>query len=323
MITTLGELLIDYTDAGTSASGMKLFEQNAGGAVANVAVAVRKLGYHSAFIGKVGKDMQGEFLIKSLADVGVNITGIVSDEKVFTTLAFVALSPEGERSFSFCRKPGADTTLQLFEVDENIIKNSRVLAVGSLSLTAEPSRSTTRHALNFARGNGVIVAYDPNYRASLWPSEEVAVEQMRSLLPLVDVMKLSDEEIKLICDVETPEEAAEYLLNEGIRVVCVTLGKKGAFVATKEGSRYVNGIDIPPTDTTGAGDAFWGGFLYSLVKKGANPDAVTIEDAANFAYFGNAVATMCVQKRGGIPAMPTLEEVDKLLAEYPYIPTEE
>ncbi len=319
MITTLGELLIDFTDSGTSPAGMKLFEQNAGGAVANVAVAVRRLGYPAAFIGKVGKDMHGDFLINALAETGVDITGIVADEKVFTTLAFVALSAEGERSFSFCRKPGADTTLQLFEVNESTIKNSRILAVGSLSLTAEPSRSTTRHALNFARGNGVIVAYDPNYRASLWPDEETAVEQMKSLIPLVDVMKLSDEEITLLCDVETPEEAAKILLSEGIKVICITLGKKGAFVATKEGCRYVPGINIPATDTTGAGDAFWGGFLYCMAKKGITPDTLTIEEAAEFAYFGNAVATMCVQKRGGIPAMPCLAEVEKLLTEFPFV----
>ncbi len=318
MITSLGELLIDYTDAGTSPTGMKLFEQNPGGAVANLAVAVRRLGYPSAFIGKVGKDMQGDFLIKALAEKGVDITGIVSDEKVFTTLAFVALSPEGERTFSFCRKPGADTTLQLFEVNENTIKNSRVFAIGSLSLTAEPARSTTRHAINIARGNGVIVAYDPNYRASLWPSEEIAVEQMRSLFPLVDVMKLSDEEIQLLCETDSVEEAAQKLLAEGIRIVCITLGKKGAYVATKDGGIYANGIDLPAVDTTGAGDAFWGGFLYSLVKKGLNIDAIAVEDVAQFAYFGNAVATLCVQKRGGIPAMPTLDEVENLLDQYPY-----
>ncbi len=320
MITTLGELLIDYTDAGVSESGNKLFEQNAGGAVANVAVAVRRLGYPSAFIGKVGKDLQGEFLIKSLADVGVDITGVISDEKVFTTLAFVQLSPEGERSFSFSRKPGADTMLQLFEVNETKLKSSTVLAVGSLSLTAEPARSTTRHALNSAKGNGVMVAYDPNYRASLWQSEEIAKEQMRSLLPLVDVMKLSDEEIGLICDAETVEQAAERLLAEGIKVVCVTLGKKGAYVATADGCATVKGIDLPAVDTTGAGDAFWGGFLYSLVKSKLPLEQITAKDAAQFAYFGNATATLCVQKRGAIPAMPTLPEVEELLQRYPYTP---
>ncbi len=319
MITTLGELLIDYTDAGNSAAGMKLFEQNAGGAVANVAVAVRRLGYPSAFIGKVGADMQGEFLIKALADEGVNITGIVTDEKVFTTLAFVALSPQGERSFSFCRKPGADTMLQLFEIDESLIKNSSLLAIGSLSLTAEPARSATKHAINFARGNGVVVAYDPNYRASLWPSQEVAQEQMSSLLPLVDVLKLSDEEISLICGTDDPQEAAMVLLGQGIKVVCITLGKKGAFVATKDGNRTVKGIDLPATDTTGAGDSFWGGFLYCIAKRGGTVDNLTLQDVANFAYFGNAVATLCVQSRGAIPAMPTLEQVEALLEKYPFV----
>ncbi len=318
MITTLGELLIDYTDAGMSDAGNKLFEQNAGGAVANVAVAVRRLGYPSAFIGKVGKDLQGEFLIKSLGDAGVDITGIVCDEKVFTTLAFVQLSPEGERSFSFSRKPGADTMLQLFEVDENKLKTSAILAVGSLSLTAEPARSTTRHALNSAKGNGVIVAYDPNYRASLWASEEEAIEQMKSLLPLVDVMKLSDEETELICGVQDVEEAAKHLLNEGIKIVCVTLGKKGAYVATAEGGATVKGIDLPAIDTTGAGDAFWGGFLYSLAKSNLAPDKVSLQQLEQFAYFGNATATLCVQKRGAIPAMPTLPEVEELLSRYPY-----
>ncbi len=317
MITTLGELLIDYTDAGTSEAGMKLFEQNAGGAVANVAVAVKRLGYHSAFIGKVGKDLQGEFLIKALADEGVNITGIVVDDKVYTTMAFVSLSDEGERSFSFCRKPGADTMLQPFEVDENLIKNSSILAIGSLSLTGEPSRSATKHAINFARGNGVTVAYDPNYRASLWPSEEAAKEQMSSLLPLVDVIKLSDEEINLICGTDDPEQAALVLLEHGIRVVCITLGKEGAFVATKDGNCLVKGIDLAAKDTTGAGDAFWGGFLYSLAKNGTLVDNITVEDAANFAYFGNAVATLCVQSRGAIPAMPNLEQVEALIAQYP------
>ncbi len=317
MITTLGELLIDYTDAGFSATGNKLFEQNAGGAVANVAVAVRRLGYPSAFIGKVGSDMQGEFLIKELADFGVDITGIVSDDKVFTTLAFVSLSPEGERSFSFSRKPGADTMLQLFEVDEKKLKSSTVLAVGSLSLTAEPARSTTRHALNSAKGNGVTVAYDPNYRASLWENVETAKEQMRSLLPLVDVMKLSDEETELLTDTETPQEAAQKLLCEGIKIVCVTLGKKGAYVATAEGGVVVAGIDLPAVDTTGAGDAFWGGFLYCLAKSNLKPGDVTLQQAEQFAYFGNATATLCVQKRGGIPAMPTLAEVEELIEKYP------
>ena len=314
-VTALGELLIDFTDAGTSAGGQKLFERNAGGAPANVLVALSRLGHKTAFMGKVGTDMHGQFLRSTLEADDVDCTGLVMDDDHFTTLAFVALSPEGERSFSFARKPGADTCLTADELALDVIRESRVFHVGSLSLTDEPARSATLAALGCAREAGCVMSYDPNYRASLWTSPEAASEQMRSILPYMDLIKISAEECELVAGAATPEEAAAALLAGGAKVVVVTLDAEGAFVACADGSRVVPSFHVDPVDTTGAGDSFWGGFLAAFCESGLTPTEVGIEQAASFVRFGNAVASLCVRGRGGIPSMPGRADVEALLAE--------
>ena len=308
-VTALGELLIDFTPCGVSAAGQRLFEQNPGGAPANVLTALSKCGKKTAFIGKVGKDMHGSFLKSVLQENDICTEGLVEDDDVFTTLAFVALSETGERSFSFARKPGADTCLAAEELRKDIIGGSRIFHIGSLSLTAEPIKSATIKALEIAKENGCVISYDPNYRAPLWESREAAIVGMRSVLPYVDVMKLSDEETELLTDVVDPEEAAKVLLGKGVSVVAVTLGPDGALVCTKEGSVKVPGYRANMVDTTGAGDSFWGGFLNQLLECGKKPQDISLKEAVQFADFGNAVASLCVEKRGAIPAMPTPEEI--------------
>lgn len=308
-ITALGESLIDFTPSGTSEAGMRIFEQNPGGAPANALAVFAKFGEKAAFIGKVGNDMHGLFLKETMEKAGIDTKGMIVSDDVFTTLAFVSLNDQGEREFSFARKPGADTCLTEQEVNVDIIDQTRIFHIGSLSLTDEPCRSATFYALQKAKEAGKIISYDPNYRALLWKSVESAVEGMRSPLAFVDVMKISDEETKLLTDIEDPEGAAKALLAKGISLVAVTLGKDGAYVCTKEGGAVVPGFESKVVDTTGAGDSFWGGFLYQLAKSGKRPEEVTLEEAKTFAGFGNAVASLCVEKRGGIPAMPTMEQV--------------
>lgn len=312
-VTALGELLIDFTDAGISANGQKLFERNAGGAPANVLVALQRLGQSTAFIGKVGDDMHGRFLHDTLVAANVNCDGMIIDPNYFTTLAFVAISPTGERSFSFARKPGADTQLRKDELRRDIIAGSKVFHVGSLSLTDEPARSATIEALETAREAGCVMSYDPNYRASLWPSAEAAAEQMRSVIKYMDIVKISNEETALLTDFPRPADAASKLLDQGVKVVCVTLDADGAYVATKDGATTVPSFKVKPVDTTGAGDSFWGGFLCAFLESGKKVDEVTLDDAAQFATFGNAVASLCVRGRGGIPSMPTRNAVNDLL----------
>ena len=308
-VVALGEILIDFTPCGKSEAGQRLFEQNAGGAPANVLACLNKCGKKTAFIGKVGDDMHGRFLIDVLNEAGICTDGVVVDKDVFTTLAFVALSDTGERSFSFARKPGADTCLRQDELKKELISDSKIFHVGSLSLTAEPSKGTTIKALEIAKAAGCIISYDPNYRASLWDSKEAAISGMRSVLPYVDVIKISDEETALLTDIEDPKSAAECLVKMGIPVVLVTLGANGALVCTKEGCVTVPGFKANIVDTTGAGDSFFGGFLNCLAESAKRPEELSLLDAAEFAKFGNAVASLCVEKRGAIPAMPTVEEI--------------
>lgn len=312
-ITALGEALIDFTPSGVSGAGMKLFEQNPGGAPANALAVFAKFGEKAAFIGKVGNDMHGLFLKETMENAGIDTKGLVVADDVFTTLAFVSLNDKGEREFSFARKPGADTCLRKEEVNTSIIESTDIFHVGSLSLTDSPSKEATFFALEKAKEFGKVVSYDPNYRALLWESKEKAVEGMRSVLDYVDVMKLSDEETLLLTGIEEPQAAAEALLNKGMSIVAVTLGADGAYICTKEGGAFVPGFISEVVDTTGAGDSFWGGFLYQLSKSGKRPEKVSLEEAKEFARFGNAVASLCVEKRGGIPAIPAMEQVLKRL----------
>lgn len=156
-----------------------------------------------------------------------------------------------------------------------------------------------------------MISYDPNYRASLWKNEETAKEQMRSLIPYVDIMKISDEETELLTGKEKPEEAAEILFQKGVKIVAVTLGSEGAYLYCKEGGIQIPGFASRAVDTNGAGDSFWGGFLYCISKAGKSPEMFGIEELKEYVRFGNAVASLCVEKKGAIPAMPTLEEVEK------------
>lgn len=314
-ITALGELLIDFTQAGVSDSGQLLFERNPGGAPANVLAAASRLGLSAAFIGKVGRDMHGEFLRDTLVGAGINTDGLVMSDEAFTTLAFVALGENGERSFSFARKPGADTLLRGEEVNSRLITESRVFHVGSLSLCAEPARSATFAALETAKQAGCVISYDPNYRAALWPDEETAKENMRSLLPYADIVKISDEEAELLTDFAQPETAAAAILEQGADLVAVTLGSGGAYIALKNGRCRVAGYKVAAVDTTGAGDAFWGALIFALLRSGRKPHELTADDAVRFAKFANAAAALCVSKRGAIPAMPTLAEVEKFMKE--------
>lgn len=313
-IVALGEILIDYTPMKKSASGMQVFEQNPGGAPANVLACATKLGNKTAFIGKVGADMQGQFLKETLEKSGVEIRGVVSDSRYFTTLAFVSLSDTGERSFSFARKPGADTMLEIQEVNSELLDNASIFHFGSLSLTHQPIHDTTIHAIKYAKRMGATISYDPNYRALLWENEKVAVRKMRSVLSYVDILKVSDEEAELMTGEADLYAATKALLDLGIDVVAITLGADGALIANNEGVRRVPSFRTDEVvDTTGAGDSFWGAILYKIAESKKTPNQLNIDSLEEIARFGNASASLCVRKRGGIPAMPELDDVLELL----------
>ena len=312
-IVALGELLIDFTEAGYSAGGRRLFEQNPGGAPANLLTAASHMGYRTSFIGKVGADMHGALLKQTLEAEHIATDALIMDENYFTTLAFVAINEDGEREFSFARKPGADTQLKKTELDNSLLENCKIFHFGSLSLTAEPSREATFEAIRIAKQAGALISYDPNYREPLWKDLQTAVEGMKSVIPQVDVMKVSDEESLLLTGAPNYEAAADLLLAMGPQLIAVTLGKDGVLLATSGKKEVISGFMVDAVDTTGAGDSFWGGFLSGLLALDKYPDELSWDEVRDCAVQGNAVAALCVQKRGGILAIPTLQEVQEML----------
>lgn len=282
---------------------------NPGGAPANVAVAAARLGAQTAFCGKVGRDGFGSYLSQVLQENGVNVSGLHTS-KTPTTMAVVTLSQEGERSFRFVR--GADVELCPEEIDIRSLANTKVLHFGSVSLTAGAARSATIFAARQVRQQGVLVSYDPNYRASLWESEEDAVEWMRNPLPLVDLIKLSEEELPLLTGTADPEAASRYLEELGIQLVLITMGEKGAFYRWQGKTGVVPGVATTVTDTNGAGDTFLGAALSRLTARGDRPlENLTAEELEKVLAFANRAASITCSRSGAIPAMPTLDELEE------------
>ena len=299
-LCALGELLVDFTPAGVSEAGMQLFERNPGGAPANVAAAGARLGLRTAFLGKVGGDGHGRFLRSALQREGVELRGLVTDPSVGSTLAFVELDETGERSFSFVRSGCGDTMLRPEELDEELIRSSRVLHLGTLSLTDEPSRSALHRAVKIAGEAGVPISCDLNWRPPLWPDRSAFVRASEELLEHVSLLKATDEEAALITGENDYRRAAAVLKERfGIETVAITLGEKGAY---SEGEACP-AFPAQVADTTGAGDCFWAALLYDRLR-----------GAGRGLPFACAAASLCVGRRGAIPAMPTLEEVLGLLA---------
>ena len=307
-ITTIGEILIDLTQSGKTEQGIPKFDANPGGAPANLAVAAARLGARTAFIGRVGNDSFGDYLKRCLAENGVDVRGMSVDEKARTTLAVVALDERGERTFSFYRDPSADVNLSMDHVPMELLGGTKVLHFGSVSLTAEPARTATLEAAKTAKASGAYVSYDPNYRASLWPDEETAVRNMTEPLSMVDILKVSDEELPLLTGCTDPEKGSARLTDQGVRLVLVTLGAHGAFYRFDGHTGHVPGVPCQVGDTNGSGDTFFGAALSQLMKLDSL-DQLTVPELRRILAFANKAASITTSRHGAIPAMPTLEEV--------------
>lgn len=313
-IVALGELLIDFTAHGFSENGSFLFEQNPGGAPANVLVALSKLGKNTAFLGMVGRDKFGVFLKNVLVENNVNTEGLKFSESVNTTLAFVHLEKDGDRVFSFYRNPGADMMLTKEDLNFELIENSKIFHFGSLSLTSEPSRSATLAAVTFAKENGLIISYDPNLRPLLWSSLDIAKQQIISCLKYADILKISEEEFHFITGISDLDVGTELLYNRGISIILITLGEEGCYYKYKGGSGIVKGYKVNTIDTTGAGDGFLGGVLYNFCNMTLDEiNDINRECFEKIIKMGNAVGALVTTKKGAIPSMPMLDEINDLL----------
>ncbi|MBP3683561.1 MAG: carbohydrate kinase [Oscillospiraceae bacterium] len=312
-VVALGELLIDFASRGTDGNGYPLMQALPGGAPANFLGALTKYGKSTAFLGKVGDDTFGHLLLGTVKDAGIETRGIVIDPAVFTTLAFVTFDESGDRSFAFARKPGADTRLSWEEVDKGLIDEARVFHFGTLSLTDEPVRTTTRKCVAYAKEQGKLITCDPNLRKPLWRSEEEAKEQILWSLKQADVVKISDDEVDFLWNC-TPEEGADKLLEEfGVSLAMVTLGPKGCLLKTKNACCQVTSPKVSPIDTTGAGDIFGGSAVYRLLELNKPVAQLTAEDLHDIGAYASTAASLSTETLGGIPSIPQKETVLKAM----------
>lgn len=308
-IVGIGELLIDFTPI--DSGGIKGFSENPGGAPCNMLTMAQNLGSKTAFIGKVGSDQFGKRLGQVLIDHKIETKGLVFSDEFPTTLAFVHLNKNGERSFSFYRKGCADVMLEYSDVDHSIINSGKAIHFGSLSFTDEPSRSTVERVIKSAKEAGKLITYDPNYRPLLWNSVEEAIEGMKKGLKYADVIKVSDEEAALLTGSDDIEEAGKILLNYGIKLVCITLGSDGSYFAYEKGAGYVKGFKANVVDTTGAGDSFFGAVVHEIVQKNCNINDLSVEEVKLILSKANCAASICVEGYGGIPSIPNSEDIKK------------
>ena len=311
-VTALGEILIDFTMNGQSEQGNNIFEACPGGAVDNALAMLSKLGRKTAFIGKVGKDQFGRLLRETLEEVGVDARGLAVDENVNTTLAFVHTFPDGDREFSFYRKPGADMMLSVEDVDYDLIRTSKVFHLGTLSMTDEPAISATKKALEVAKEAGCMITFDPNLREPLWRDLEEAKEAMRYVFGYCDVLKISDNEIQFISGKEDYDEGIRYLQDTyHIPVIFLTMGKDGSRAYYKDIRVEKKGFTEKAIETTGAGDTFCANAINGVMKYGI--DNLNEENLGEILTYANAGAALITLKKGAMRSMPSPEQIEELI----------
>ncbi|MCS7260284.1 MAG: PfkB family carbohydrate kinase [Anaerolineae bacterium] len=315
-IVCLGDLLVDMFPAeyGRRLAEVSAFFPKPGGAPANAAVAAARLGARSAFVGKVGDDAFGHHLVEVLRANGVDTRGVRFDREARTTLAFIAKPDANTQEFVFYRNPGADMRLSPEELDRELLQETRVLHFTSLSLGAEPIRSTAWEAINLARQGGALISFDVNYRPSLWESPQQALEQIRAMIPHVDLVKVNEVELELLTGSQEVS-TSRHLLELGPRLVVVTLGPLGSYFATAEGGEHVPPFQVEAVDATGCGDAFIAGLLWQLVAPGNWRAQLTAERLRAILRYANAVGALTATKVGVIPALPTAAEVEAFLSQ--------
>ncbi len=311
-VITCGELLIDFVavETGTTLAQASMFKKAPGGAPANVAAGIARLGHRAGFLGQVGDDEFGHFLAETLQQDGVDIAGLRFSSQARTALAFVSLLADGERDFMFYRHPSADMLWHAGQVNQVYVAQTRIFHYGSISLIHEPGRSATLTALAYAKNNGALLSYDPNLRLSLWPSVDAARSGILDGWQYAEVIKVSEEELAFLSGQDTLEHAACSLWHPHLRLLVVTQGESGCAYFTTETHGHVPGFAVRPIDTTGAGDGFVAGMLTGLLESNLTWDKAGIEQAL---LLGNAVGALTTTKVGAISSLPTMKEVQSLL----------
>jgi fructokinase len=313
-IVTIGEVVADiYRDESSSAVELP-FTARPGGAPANVAVAAARLGEEAAFAGSVGRDLFGDFILRALEAEGVQTSAVRRCEPpTRTSLAFVEIGEDGDRSFTFYRSdPAADELISAEEISEELLSGASFLNFGSIMLIKEPARSAVHKAAHLARDLNVPTAFDVNFREHLWPSVEAAREEVDPLLDLSTIVKLGDDEVAPLLGTESKEDAAQQLLGRGVSLILVSLGPGGAFYATQEFSGQVSAFEVEVVDATGAGDAFLAATLVHLSEDSRGSfDEEQVREAVR---RGTAAGALACTDYGAMRALPSKSELERFMA---------
>ncbi len=312
----IGELLIDFvsTTPDVTLADAPSFVKAPGGAPANVAVGLAKLGVDTGFIGKVGSDPFGEFLTETLQQNNVDTTYLIAGESSRTTLAFVATRSDGMKDITFYRHPGADIQLSPNEIEEDYIQSSEVFHYGSVSLSHSPSREATLKAIQCAKNAGAFISYDPNLRLMLWDSADDAKHWIWEVMPYADVVKISEEEWEFVTGDAELASGIERILGLGVKLLVVTLGERGCYYTNGNAEGSVDGFATEVVDTLGAGDAFVAAMLAQLMQF---PDlaSLTNDKLDKIMRYANAAGALATQKVGVIPSLPTHTEIEQFLVD--------
>lgn len=309
-IISLGEALIDFipTDGKN-----EIYHKSPGGAPANVAVGVAKLGARATFLGKVGNDSLGRFLENTLNFYDVNTEQLKFSDDLKTGITIVTNEADGERNFEFFINPSADRFLKTSDIDEEGLIKHKILHVGSISLISSPAKEATKYAIRVARENDMIISYDPNVRLDLWESEEEARQTILSIMQDVSFLKVSEEELIFLTLEQDINKGVDKLRKYNIPLIIVSLGSNGSMIYTKDGHKHVPTIKVKAVDTTGAGDAFVAGILSRLNEFQGDLNEISIDEAIDIVTFASIVGALTTTKKGAMNAIPTVEEVKRVL----------
>ncbi len=326
-VVCLGEVLIDMFPAelGRGLTEVSAFHPKPGGAPANVAVAARRLGARAAFIGKVGNDAFGHYLVDVLRAEGVETRGVRLDDYARTTMAFIAMPDANTAEFVFYRNPGADTRLRPDELDADLLRAARAFHFGSLSLTDEPGRSATMEAIRLAQEAGALISYDVNYRPNLWKDPQDAIRAAQEMLPRVNLLKVNETELMLLNARQAMEPSGQDMLDElsgallekGPEAVVVTFGAGGSYFRTRAGAGRIPPFRVRAVDAVGCGDSFIAALLTQLVVHHDNwREALGVEHMRRALRYANAAGALTATRQGVIPALPTAAQVAAFLSQH-------
>lgn len=310
-LITLGEALIDFIPV--DATNLT-YQKCPGGAPANVAVGAARLGMQSAFIGKLGQDVLGEFLFETLSNYGVDVSNLTFTEAYRTGLVFVSLDESGERSFRFFIKESADRFLEETDINEEFFKRHKIFHFGTISMLNSPAREATLKAIQYAKRNEMLVSFDPNVRLSLWKDEEALRETIFAVLGDVDVLKISEEELLFLTGAEDLDIIKKWIKEYQLSLVFLTKGAEGSVVFTQSGMVSIEALKVNTVDTTGAGDAYVSGYLFCLERWEKDLAQMTVEEAAEIAKFASVSGGLAASEKGAMTALPSLSAVEKMLS---------